>query len=271
VAITDAGAPLAEEAQHYRFRRCFETPEDIGGRYAALSYFGLVPMALLGIDIAALLERAHQMQVSCGPFVPAATNPGLSLGTLLGMAARHGRNKVTFVLAEPIGTFGDEHPVVEENGMAIYRAGAPGNHRTVHNALKAFVDAGLETVAAPDYLAFLPYWRYTPERHEMLQNLRLALRNRCKVATTLGYGPRYLHATGQLHKGGPYTAVLLMLTADAPEDLPIPGEPFGFATLQRAQALGDFQALAAKGRRVLRIHLGQDVDHGLERLVQSLR
>jgi transaldolase/glucose-6-phosphate isomerase len=106
VAITDAGTPLAVAARQQGFRHCFENPADIGGRYAALSYFGLVPMALLGIDIAAVLEGAQQMQVSCGPLLPAAANPRLSLGALLGMAARHGRDKVTFVLAQPMQAFG---------------------------------------------------------------------------------------------------------------------------------------------------------------------
>jgi transaldolase/glucose-6-phosphate isomerase len=106
VAITDPGTSLAEEAHHKGFRYCFENPEDIGGRYSARSYFGLVPMALLGIDIAALLDRGHQMRVSCGPVIPAEVNPGISLGTLLGMAVRQGRDKVTIVLAEPIQAFG---------------------------------------------------------------------------------------------------------------------------------------------------------------------
>jgi glucose-6-phosphate isomerase len=105
VAITDLGTPLAAEARRQGFRRCFENPTDIGGRYSALSYFGLVPMALLGVDITALLERAHQMWVSCGPFIPAEANPGVSLGALLGLAARRGRNKVTFVSGEPLSAF----------------------------------------------------------------------------------------------------------------------------------------------------------------------
>ena len=106
VAITDPGTPLWEEARHQRFRHCFENPEDIGGRYSALSYFGLVPMALMGVDIAAILDRGYQMRVSCGPVLPTAANPGISLGTLLGMAARHGRDKVTLVVPEPIQAFG---------------------------------------------------------------------------------------------------------------------------------------------------------------------
>jgi hypothetical protein len=122
---------------------------------------------------------------------------------------------------------------------------------------------------APDYLALLAYFQRTPARHEALQALRCGVRNRLMVATTLGYGPRYLHSTGQLHKGGPNTGVFIMFTADAPEDIPIPGQAYGFAALQRAQALGDFLALRHKQRRVIRIHLGSDIAGGLKRIVES--
>jgi transaldolase/glucose-6-phosphate isomerase len=397
VAITDPGTPLAEEARHKGFRHCFENPKDIGGRYSALSYFGLVAMALLGIDIAALLERAHQMRVSCGPLIPAAANPGISLGTLLGMAARHGRDKVTFVFAKPIRAFGawaeqllaestgkkgqglvpvDGEPLgspdlyssdrvfvsmhlagsedattvkqlaaLEETGHPVVRISIPEaiafggeffrwelatatagailsvnpfdepdvaeskqNTRDVLSAwqrqgaategqpiLKAdgiaiygdarqleawrekagsvrdFLQDSIGQMKAPDYLALLPYFHRTPTRHAALQSLRCGLRNRLRLATTLGYGPRYLHSTGQLHKGGPNRGVFIILTADAPEDIPIPGQTYGFATLQRAQALGDFLALSHKQRRVIRIHLGSDIVGGLKRIAESLQ
>ncbi|MEE9288838.1 MAG: bifunctional transaldolase/phosoglucose isomerase, partial [Bacteroidota bacterium] len=118
VAITDPGSPLAEEARSKRFRAVFENPEDIGGRYSALSYFGLVPMALIGIDIASMLDNAHQMQFSCGPFIPSIGNPGVSLGTILGMGYSHGRNKITFVLSESINAFGSwvEQLLAESTG-----------------------------------------------------------------------------------------------------------------------------------------------------------
>jgi transaldolase/glucose-6-phosphate isomerase len=396
VAITDPGTPLAEEARHKGFRYCFENPKDIGGRYSALSYFGLVPMALLGIDIAALLDRGHQMRVSCGPVIPAEVNPGISLGTLLGMAARHGRDKVTLVLAEPIQAFGAwteqllaestgkegrglvpvdgeplgppdvysndrvfvsmhlagsedattakqlaaleeaghpvvhigipgvialggeffrwevatatagailcinpfdepnvaeskqntldllstwqqqgaasaEHPLLEADGVAIY-----GDARQLEawrekaRSVPDFLHTFVGEMKAPDYLALLPYFQRTPARHQALQSLRGALRNRLRVATTLGYGPRYLHSTGQLHKGGPNTGVFMMFTADTLEDIPIPGQAYGFATLQRAQALGDLLALSRKRRRVIRIHLGSDIAGGLKRMAASL-
>lgn len=397
VAITDPGTPLAEEAHNKGFRRCFENPEDIGGRYSALSYFGLVPMALLGLDIAALLEYGQQMRVSCGPFIPAAANPGLGLGTLFGMAARHGRDKVTLILAEPIRAFGawaeqllaestgkegrglvpvdaeplgppevyshdrvfvalhlagnepavtakllaaleeaghpvvrirlpeamglggecfrwavatatagailgvnpfdepdvaaskqhthalldawqrlgglsQEPPLLEADGVVVYGdagrlAAARPAARSLRDVLHAFVDQ----IKAPEYLALLPYVHPTPARHQALQSLRESLRNRLKVATTLGYGPRYLHSTGQLHKGGPDTGVFIMFTADAVGDIPIPGQPYGFAVLQHAQALGDFLALRHRQRRVIRLHLGGDIDGGLARITESLR
>lgn len=397
VAITDPGTPLAEEAHNKGFRRCFENPEDIGGRYSALSYFGLVPMALLGLDIAALLEYGRQMRVSCGPFLPAATNPGVGFGTLLGMAARHRRDKVTLVVAEPIRAFGawveqllaestgkggrglvpvdgeplgppevyshdrvfvalhlagDEplatakplaaleaggHPVVrirlpeamalggecfrwgvatatagailgvnpfdepdvaaskqhtqellsawqrrgalsqeppllEVDGVAVYGdAGRLAAARSAAGSLRDFLHAFVGQIKAPEYLALLPYVHPTPVRHQALQSLRESLRNRLKVATTLGYGPRYLHSTGQLHKGGPNTGVFIIFTADAARDIPIPGQPYGFAVLQRAQALGDFLALRHRQRRVIRLHLGGDIDGGLAWVAESLR
>jgi len=398
VAITDPGTPLAEEAQRQGFRHCFENPADFGGRYSALSYFGLVPMALLGIDVAILLDRAHHMALSSGPFIPTEVNLGASLGMLLGMAARQGRDKVTFVLSESVSTFGywaeqllaestgkqgrglvpiegeplgipevygqdrvfvwirtadqpgpdtetklaaleaaghpvvrivlhdvldlgaeflrwelatavagavlnvnpfdepnvaeskqntsdllrewqqrgtfsEAQPVVAASGITVYCEPAqpwlpkPGQQPSLDAFLRAFVDLA----AAPDYLALLSYFLRTEARHQALQSLRLALRHRRRVATTLGYGPRYLHSTGQFHKGGPNTGVFILFTADAAADLPIPGQPYGFATLQRAQALGDFRSLNTKGRRVIRVHLGSDdIEGGLKRLAKSL-
>jgi hypothetical protein len=163
-------------------------------------------------------------------------------------------------------------PVLEADGMAIYvdekqREAWWEQAGSVRDFLQAFVGQ----IKAPDYLALLSYVQRTPPRHEILQALRSALRNRFKVATTLGYGPRYLHSTGQLHKGGPNTGVFIMFTADAPEDIPIPGQTYGFATLQRAQALGDFLALSHKQRRVIRMHLGSDIEGGLKRIAESLQ
>jgi hypothetical protein len=116
----------------------------------------------------------------------------------------------------------------------------------------------------------LAYFLQTAQRHEPLEAIRLRLRNRLKAATTLGYGPRYLHSTGQLHKGGPNMGLFILFTADGSEEIPIPGQLYGFATLQRAQALGDFRSLNTKQRRVIRIHLGSDVVKGLRVLRRSL-
>ncbi len=401
VAITDPGSPLAEEARERGFRRVFENPPDVGGRYSALFYFGLVPMALLGRDVGGLLERAARQAASSAGAVPPERNPGLHLGAVLGLHARAGRDKVTFVIDEPVAPFAywleqllaestgkegrglvpvageplgrpedygsdrvfvalelaDErdperrrhlqvleeagHPVVRialddrlDLGAEVFRwevatatAGAilgvnpfdePNVTESKENTrelLATWRERGSFDEPAPtaeaegvavwaggeapdgggepaevigellgglgegDYVALLPYFRRTPERQRSLETLRRAVRDRHGVATTLGYGPRYLHSTGQLHKGGPATGVYLVFTADpGEEDLAIPcrdgdrseGEGYGFATLLRAQALGDFRSLAEHGRRVVRVHLEGDLDARLEALVDEL-
>jgi transaldolase/glucose-6-phosphate isomerase len=388
VAITDRGTPLAEEARSRGFRRVFENAEDIGGRYSALSYFGLAPAALIGIDVRALLSRAGRMAISCSAALPAGSNPGIRLGAILGVLARAGRDKVTFVVTEELApfaawaeqllaessgkdgkgllpvegealgppsvygpdrvfvavqlegipsrpierrlaalerkghpvvrlklsdrldlggeyfrwevatatagmilgvnafdepnvseskrntrdllaewgkerTFPSEPTLVEADGISVF--GDAHDARGVGSPLDALV-ALLDTAEAGDYVALLAYLQRTPARHEALQALRLTIRDRWRVATTLGYGPRYLHSTGQLHKGGPNTGIFVMLTADARGGRPIPGEPYDFATLQRAQALGDYRSLVQHGRRVLRIHLGENVEGALATL-----
>ena len=396
IAITDPATPLVAEAQKRRFRRCFENQEDIGGRFSALSYFGLVPMGLMGIDIDLFLDRAKQMQYSCGPYVPAAANPAIQLGTILGIQHQLGRDKVTFVISEPIRTFGywveqllaestgkgesglvpvegeplgspsvysnDRvfvymHTIEENKGdteqklLALEEAGHPvirievrdkmnlgaeffrwelatatagsimgvnpfdepnvsESKQNTHELLEewrqkgqfnegspAFEESGISVhcdstqewfdkikgksaldflisfvglAEPPDYIALLPYFLRTHERHNFLQSIQLSLRDRLKVATTLGYGPRYLHSTGQLHKGGPNTGVFIILTADCAEDIAIPGQQYGFATLQLAQALGDFRSLNNKKRWVIRIHLGSQLEGGLKLLAERV-
>ena len=388
VAITDEGTPLQKEAEKLKFRKVFINPADYGGRYSVLSYFGLVPAALTGIDIKKVLKDAYQMKISCGSFIPSESNPALTLGTILGMNARLGRDKITFVISESISTFGywaeqllaestgkegkgiipivgenlgkpevyekdrvfvylhckhdekeeDEnklnalvktgHPVVKinlENKLALGseffkwelatatagriinvnpfdepnvaeskknsadllkiwkekgqfdedKARIAGKDISVYynsdagwapksKNLPDFIKAFTKLASAPDYFALLAYFFQTPSRDRMLQKMRIRLRDNLKVATTLGYGPRYMHSTGQLHKGGPNTGVYIMFTSDAEEDLSIPDEAYGFATLQKAQALGDFRSLNDKNRRVIRIHLGSDVDKALK-------
>src|SRR6266550_3163925 len=374
IAITDPGTPLADEASRRGFRRSYLNPPDIGGRYSALSYFGLVPAALGGVDIAGLLDRAATMVQACSPSVPAAENPGAWLGAVFAEAAKVGRDKITIVAPPAIQSFGvwaeqliaestgkegkglvpvadealgtpqvygndrlfvrlalpgdDEpsalaalgqagHPVVTLKlsdplaiGAEFFRweyaiavAGAilglnvfdqpnvqeakdltrkvlsEGNPPTVGEGirwagqsgatLEAAIQSLLGQVRAGDYVALLAFIAPSPEHDRALNSIRLAIRDSHRVATTVGYGPRYLHSTGQLHKGGPNTGVFLQLVGDDPHDVPIPGEKFSFGVLKQAQALGDFQALRNHGRRVLRVQMA-DVAQGLAKIAQSV-
>lgn len=349
-AITDPGTPLARLATERRFRRSFLNPADIGGRYSALSYFGLVPAALLGIDPARLLERARDMAAACGPAAAAADNPGARLGVVLSEAALAGRNKATFVLSPGIASFGLwlEQLIAESTGKegqgivpiaeeslgapaaysadrlfisltlageadpattarldALSAAGHPVLRYTLNDRYdvggeffrwefatavagailrinpfdqpnvaesKANTDAMLKRRSPPsppatpaeldrlfagiapgDYLALMAYLPPTPENDRRLGAIRTRLRDRLTVATTLGYGPRFLHSTGQLHKGGPPTGHFLQVTERHAHDLAIPGKPFTFGELEAAQAEGDLVALRARGRPALRI------------------
>jgi hypothetical protein len=129
----------------------------------------------------------------------------------------------------------------------------------------------LLTLARPgDYFAVLAYLHRTADRHEKLERLRLAVRSATRLATTLGYGPRFLHSTGQLHKGGPNTGIFLQITAEEGEDIPIPGERYGFAALRHAQANGDYEVLERRGRRLMRVHLGTEIDSGLDALIAAV-
>jgi len=375
IAITDPGTALADEASRRGFRRTFLNPPDIGGRYSALSYFGLVPAALGGVDVSGVLDRAATMVQACSPSVPAGENPGAWLGAVFAEAAKVGRDKITIVAAPAIQSFGvwaeqliaestgkegkglvpvadealgtpqvygndrlfvrlalpgdDEpsalaalgqagHPVVTLKlsdplaiGAEFFRweyaiavAGAilglnvfdqpnvqeakdltrkvlsEGNPPTVGEGirwagqsgatLEAAIQSLLGQVRAGDYVALLAFIAPSPEHDRALNSIRLAIRDSHRVATTVGYGPRYLHSTGQLHKGGPNTGVFLQLVGDDPHDVPIPGEKFSFGVLKQAQALGDFQALRNHGRRVLRLQMA-DVAQGLAKIAQPAR
>ncbi len=357
VAITDPETPLARLAQAQGFRRTFVNPPDVGGRYAALSYFGLVPAALVGVDLTRLLEGARQMATACGPRVAASDNPAARLGALLATAALGGRDKLTFVLSPGIASFaawaeqliaestgkegkgilpvageplgapevygqdrlfvaltlaGEEdrgvaarlaaleqagHPLVRltladryDLGQEFFRwefatavAGAivrinpfdqpdvaesKANTNTVLEGRTAPAPAAtdrelqafLARIGAGDYLALMAYLPPTAEYDRRLEVVRLRLRDRLKVATTLGYGPRLLHSTGQLHKGGPPTGHFLQITEPAREDVPVPGKPFTFGTLEAAQAEGDLRALRARGRPALRVARLEQLD-----------
>jgi transaldolase/glucose-6-phosphate isomerase len=351
----------------------FRATADVGGRYSALTHFGLVPAAVIGIHLQRLLDRAWEMSESCAFCVAAPKNPGLALGALLGEAARSGRDKLTFsageamaalpvwieqlvaestgksdrgilpVAGEPLGEpaiYGNDrvfvdfrmsgetapeetlqaleaagHPVVRIRlndkldiaqeffrwEFAVPAAGAvigiqPFNQPDVQlakelarQAMKAGggkeMPAGAEPVpvakgeelrqafgawlgkAQPgNYIALQAYLEPKEETTAPLEAIRQALRERTKLATTAGYGPRFLHSTGQFHKGGPNTGLFLQLVDDAAPDLDVPETDYSFGALIRAQALGDWQALTQRGRRVLRLHLGGDVAAGLKQL-----
>lgn len=387
VAITDPGSPLIAEATQRGFRKVFQNPPDIGGRYSALSYFGLVPAVLMGIDIRKLLERAHLMAERCGPRVGAKENPGVWLGAALGTLALKGRDKVTFVTTLGTESFGDwaeqliaestgkqgkglvpvareelgppevysddrvfvympkegddsadldaamerlmdvghpvitfplddeydlggeffrwemaiavagkvlginpfdepnvtesknntkrlldeygrtrrlpeSDPVAAEGSIELYAynlAGSNGyagqNGAQEGDALAGYLKTLFSSVQPHDYVAILAYVETSDENMEQLEAIRTLILDEMKVATTLGFGPRFLHSTGQLHKGGANNGVFLVFTADEAADVKIPDMGFSFGTLIRAQALGDIEALVAKGRRVAHLHL----------------
>ncbi len=373
VAITDPGAVLEKLAEEQEFGQTFLNPPEVGGRYSVLSCFGLVPAALIGLDLNELLTRADAMREQCAAG-SARDNPGAWLGAVMGSLARQGRDKLTLVcspaiagfgwwveqlLAESLGKEGSGivpvtgepivapdrygadrlfvylrlqeaadntapdawvesltaagHPVVRleledryDLGAEFYRwefaTAVAGSLLGVHpfdqpdvQGAKDMTDRVLEryqatgalpvgekaeTGASPaallrqarpgDYLAILAYLPDTPEVSGALRSLRRQVADRYGIATTVGFGPRYLHSTGQLHKGGPNSGLFLLLTADHRKDIPIPGRPFSFGTLADAQAAGDGQALQELGRRTARVHLGTDPAAGLERLRAGL-
>ncbi len=335
VAITDPGSPLETLAGDHGFLRTFLNPEGVGGRYSALSYFGLAPAAVMGIDAGMLLESGRQMAAACT--APGAGNPGLWLGAAIGEAALRGRDKLTLLPASAEDGFGSwvEQliaestgkegrgiiPVVEESTgrpgaygadrlfVAAGEAGAlapavelPGrslatlggeffrwefatavaghilginafdqpNVEEAKAAARAVLAGGgaaaptagdlrstLSGVGPGAYLGILAYLPRTNEHHDRLQRVRLALRDRLRVATTLGFGPRYLHSTGQLHKGGPASGVFIQVMDRPSEDAAIPGQSFTFRQLLDAQADGDLAALRGRGRRAVRVSLEQ--------------
>ncbi len=379
VAITDPGTPLARLGADRGFRRVFQATPDVGGRYSALTHFGLVPAAIIGVDIHMLLDHAATMQEACASCVSAAENPGLILGAALGEAGLAGRDKVTFftsagvaglptwleqliaestgkegrglvpVAGEPAGSipvYGSDrlfihfalagasdavagsvaaleaagHPVIRiqmkelaDIGQEFFRwevaiaaAGAalgiqPFNQPDVqlakdlarkamqaHSAAEpagvvppaSFADeaalrdaatAWLTSANAGDYFGIDAYLAPRAEVTEALEQLRAVLRDRKHVATMLGYGPRFLHSTGQLHKGGPNTGLFLQLLDDPSPDLAVPETDYTFGRLIQAQALGDFTALTQRGRRVLRVKLGADTAGEILRLAGVFR
>ncbi len=372
-AITDPGTSLAALARDRGFRAVFAANPEVGGRFSALSPFGLVPAALIGADLGALLDEAAAMAAACRR--APTENPGFVLAATLGELARAGRDKATLlvtpalaalpawieqlvaestgkdgtgilpVAGEPAGppeAYGDDrlfvyvsvdgdadeaqaaavaaleaagHPVVrlplrdaDALGAAMYRfevaVAMAGSVLGIHpfdqpdvqlaktlatRAMAGEADgapipavpaadpevlaaalAGLLARARPgDYLAIQAFVAPTPQAEAALQGLRTAVRDRLRLATTVGFGPRFLHSTGQFHKGGPNTGLFLQVVDDAQPDLPVPGTGYSFGKLIGAQANGDYRALAAKGRRLLRVDLDGDPVGGLAALEEA--
>ncbi len=387
-AVTDPGSQMQKVAERDGFRKLFFGVPSIGGRYSALSDFGMVPAAVMGIDAPKFLDQADSMALACSSCLPVDKNPGVLLGTLLGTLGLGGRDKVTLVaspgirdlgawleqlLAESTGKNGKglipvdrealggpevygsdrvfvyerlesapdaaqdramdalaaaghpviriavnniyelgqeffrwefatavagsilgidafnqpdveaskiatrklttefettgslpkESPAIEEDGIKIYGA---TKGKTLVDCLRAH----LETLKAGDYFALLAYVEMN-ERHEnALQSMRLGVRNSKRVATCLGFGPRFLHSTGQAYKGGPNTGVFLQITSDDAQDLAVPGQRYTFGVVKEAQARGDLAVLVERGRRALRVHLGTDVAAGLSKLASAM-
>ncbi|HET6584520.1 MAG TPA: bifunctional transaldolase/phosoglucose isomerase, partial [Nannocystaceae bacterium] len=396
VAITDPGSKLQKQAEAESFRRVFHGVPEIGGRYSALSDFGLVPAALLGLPIDRLLGEASLMVEACRNAAIAADNPGVALGIVMGVAALAGRDKLTIVASPAIASFGawleqlvaestgkdgkaiipvdgealaaadsygddrlfvhvrlrstpdasqdraiaalvragqpvvrielddvdslpqeffrweiatavagsvmqlnpfdqpdveaskvatkamteafektgalpDEAPLWRGEGVAVFTDAANAKAIGKHSDLAGFLRAHFDRVRVRDYAGLLAYVEMSPAHERVLQSIRHVLRDKKKIATCLGFGPRFLHSTGQAYKGGPNTGVFLQITADAAQDIAVPGSRYGFAVIAAAQARGDFAVLAERGRRALRVHLGADVPAGLATLERALR
>jgi transaldolase/glucose-6-phosphate isomerase len=396
IAVTDAGTALERIGAEKKFRHVFLNPSDIGGRYSALSFFGMVPATLIGLDVLRMLDHAERMAQACRPEIPPRENPGAWLGAVMGALAKAGRDKLTFVCSPEIAPFGywveqliaestgkdgtgilpvegealgdpdvyaddrafvylkllgtkDQdleakvnalekagHPVVTIGLQDLYDLGAEffrwefatavtgavigvdpfdqpnvqeskDNTKRLLGEFKAtgrlpegnpiFTDGSirlyghgasaaalrgaktltdalrshLDRIRRRDYVALTAYLQTTPAHAEVLGEIRSHIRNRFRVATTLGYGPRFLHSTGQLHKGGGDNGVFLQFTADDPVDLPIPGEPHSFGVMKAAQALGDLQSLQSRKRRALRLHIAGGIEAGLRRVLEAVR
>jgi transaldolase/glucose-6-phosphate isomerase len=399
IAITDPGSKMQQVAEADRFRHIFFGRPSIGGRYSALSHFGTVPAAAMGVDIKKFLDRTQEMVRACGPSARVEDNPGAALGIILGTAARSGRDKVTIVtspdisdlgawleqlLAESTGKVGKgiipvdreelgapevygndrlfvyvhtehatdvkidakvaalekaghavlrismadtydlgaeffrweiatavagaiiginafnqpdveaskiatkkltseyektgslpaEKPVLEESGIKLFTdeenaadlARAAGGD----SSLAGYLKAHLGRIGTGDYFAVLGFIQMNAEHERLLQIIRHAVRDKKHVATCLGFGPRFLHSTGQAYKGGPNSGVFLQVTCDDALELPVPQQKYTFGVVKAAQARGDFQVLVERGRRALRVHL-HDVDSGLTTLAAAVQ
>jgi len=375
VAITDPGTSLGKLASEHGFRKVFLNPADVGGRFSALSYFGLVPAALIGADLDYLLLRADQAAEASGPAVPSLESPGSWLGTIMAEAALAGKDKLTLIMSPGMATFGywieqlvaestgkngqgilpidgesvgepatygsdrlfvylrlDGEGAYDEKVSALEKAGQPVVTLRLHgpydlgremfrwefatavagvlmninpfdepnvqeskditnSLLEAFkrdgklpdgerVDvndpslitklgafcAGLQP---GDYMAVNAFIRLSKENRDALNEIRNIVRDRFGVATAAGFGPRYLHSTGQIHKGGAPKGHFLMITTEHQEDAPVPGESYSFGVLNSAQSMGDYEAIKKRNRPILRVHLGSESDLG--RLLEAVK
>jgi glucose-6-phosphate isomerase len=399
IAITDPGSKMQQVAEADRFRLVFFGRPSIGGRYSALSNFGMVPAAAMGLDTKKFLDRTQEMVRACGPNALIEENPGAMLGIILGTAAKNGRDKVTIVtssdisdlgawleqlLAESTGKVGKgiipvdreelaapevygndrvfayvhtahgtdvkqdakltalekaghavlriamgdiydlgaeffrweiatavagsiiginafnqpdveaskiatrnltseyektgslpaEKPVIEDGGMKLFtdekNAAALAEAAGADKSVAGYLKAHLGRIRAGDYFALLAFVQMDDEHQKILQAIRHAVRDKKHVATCLGFGPRFLHSTGQAYKGGPNSGVFLQVTCDDALELPVPEQKYTFGVVKAAQARGDFQVLAERGRRALRVHL-HDVDSGLATLAATIQ
>ncbi len=395
-AITDPGSKMQQVAEADKFRRIFLGVPSIGGRYSAISNFGMVPAAVMGLDVEKFLKNTEEMVTACGASSAADFNPGVILGTILGVAANHGRDKITIVtspgifdlgawleqlIAESTGkigkgiipvdrerlarpaSYGNDrvfayvrlaskpskaqdaavaalekagHPVVRITLPSTYNLGQEffrweiatavagsiiginafnqpdveaskietkkltSQYETTgslpaespffeEKGIKLFADekntaalkggakladvlkAHLSRIGAGDYFAVLGYITMNPANEKTLQTIRHAVRDKKKVATVLGFGPRFLHSTGQAYKGGPNSGVFLQITGDDAKDLPVPGQKYTFGIVKAAQARGDFAVLAERGRRALRVHLGKNLKTALAMLTRAVQ
>jgi transaldolase/glucose-6-phosphate isomerase len=377
IAITDEASPLETLAKEKKFLRTFLNPPRIGGRYSALSYFGLVPAALVGIDIGTLLKRTLKMVKACGPDVPAMGNPGVILGTAIAELALRGRDKLTYIIPSRLAPFGTwlEQLIAESTGKngkgilplygdpsieseyygkdrLLFRLGLEDEdmpalgmeHPSFSIRIKDELDLGKEffrweiaTATAGailgvnpfdqpnveeskkitnrllqqaeasghqaasltegpiryysnekasdgktliknflagtypgDYMGLLAFLPETNETIELLEKIRLHLHSSMKIAVSMQFGPRYLHSTGQYHKGGPGNGTFIQFVSGSQVDVRIPGKTYSFGMLKRAQAFGDMEALLKNQRRVILIDLGEDFSLGLKTFLQQL-
>jgi glucose-6-phosphate isomerase/transaldolase/glucose-6-phosphate isomerase len=371
IAVTDPESSLARLGSEQGFRRVFLNPTDLGGRYSVLSFFGLVPAAIIGLDVLKLLDRADGMRNQTKPEIPASENLGVLLAAVMGVFSQRGRDKLTVVTSPAISSFGlwveqliaestgkdgiglvpvagepqtspkyygedrmfvylrldgddngstdDAVQAVESSGQPVVRLGLadvyhigaeffhwemataiagsiicinPFDQPNVQAAkdmtesvLAQYKTSGklpdmeeadsigqLLAMAGPGYyLAIMAYVTQSPEVEQALDDLRRRVTEKYGIATTMGYGPRFLHSTGQLHKGGPASGLFLQITAEHSQTLPIAGTPYSFGVLSNAQALGDLQALRASKRRAARVDSGPDPALAIINMTEAIK